>query len=392
MYYLFIYFYLGEKPYKCSICNAAFTDYSILRRHLMGIHKQDKASSRVYLRKQQSIEGINRGGEKKDVLLIDDISKYRGVFRGVKEHVDIPEDELIQRIGRENGEGEQSVNDSNLPTMEDVSSSAHNNKHTVAAVTSVSVAPTTTNALVTTTPHHIPEEDYRLIMKSDYITNSGEASLDGTGSGSVDGANGNHAHQIDSNNGDGGRYKEESTSSSHQQQQPQHIQRSHSSMESEYSNSAVEYHNNIRHESLSARVTPLPHQITPAHTPIPQAGSGMHHPEQSVTPLPPPATMIIHDPRHLASMVGIEAANGAATDESGRPVASGVHGPAQINFSNLPISLPEGVFNPMWQYSHAQRPDLYATAGAILQAAQQQQQQHKYDGHGIPDYYYNSPL
>ena len=31
----------GEKPYKCRLCESAFTDYSILRRHMLGVHKVD---------------------------------------------------------------------------------------------------------------------------------------------------------------------------------------------------------------------------------------------------------------------------------------------------------------------------------------------------------------
>ena len=103
--------FLGEKPYKCFLCHAAFTDYSILRRHLMGIHKQDKDSSRVYLRRAKSIEGVNRGGEKKDTVTVNDISIYRGNFRQVEEHVPVPDERSSSPVSKDSETGVSQTQD-----------------------------------------------------------------------------------------------------------------------------------------------------------------------------------------------------------------------------------------------------------------------------------------
>ena len=72
----------------------------------MGIHKQDKDSSRVFLRRAKSIEGVNRGGEKKDTVTVNDISKYRGNFRKVEEHVPVP-DEPLSPVSKESENNSQ---------------------------------------------------------------------------------------------------------------------------------------------------------------------------------------------------------------------------------------------------------------------------------------------
>ncbi len=45
----------GEKPFKCDLCTDAFSDLSILRRHVMGVHKQEFKTKRPRIQPSPTI-------------------------------------------------------------------------------------------------------------------------------------------------------------------------------------------------------------------------------------------------------------------------------------------------------------------------------------------------
>ena len=67
--------YLGEKPYKCRVCDGAFTDYSILRRHLLGVHK---INSRNLCQRKDKFG--NKGGPKPDKTIVEDVKTLKAVI------------------------------------------------------------------------------------------------------------------------------------------------------------------------------------------------------------------------------------------------------------------------------------------------------------------------
>lgn len=54
----------GERPYECKVCSKTFTDYSVVRKHLLMAHKMDKNNWKVHVSKevQEPTEHYVSGG------------------------------------------------------------------------------------------------------------------------------------------------------------------------------------------------------------------------------------------------------------------------------------------------------------------------------------------